>query len=373
MGIVQLKNKNKLRSGILMRYNVLILLVIILTSNVSFAQTDSLTIHTINNKDYYIYVVEKGASLYAIHKKYNVPMDLIKKENPSVLDGLSIGEKVFIPVKRDLIDNVEIDGNFINHKVEKKQTLYSIAKLYAVKQREIILANPEIEQGLKEGVTIKIPVATIKKEKREDLTQNNELTHKKHLIKKKETFYSLSKLYNVSIDSIKMVNGGLKKGLKIEETIFIPIKEKSIISDETISSALILNQLNSIIGDSVVKKSEYKIGLMLPFYLDENDKMNASRNAFKKKGIYPRSKFAIEFYNGFLMGLDSLSSDSIRFKLYVYDTKGKDSVRTKELLLKEEFKSFDLIVGPLYSANFEEAAELAKQYEIPIIFACKAK
>ena len=48
-----------------------------------------------------------------MHKKYNVPLDVIKKENPSVADGLSIGEKVFIPVKRDVEVEVKTDGNFI--------------------------------------------------------------------------------------------------------------------------------------------------------------------------------------------------------------------------------------------------------------------
>ena len=134
-----------------------ILLLVIFTTVNCFAQSDSLEVHTINGKDYYIHIVEKGESLYAIHKKYDVPQGVLKKENPSVLDGLSIGEKIFIPIKKN-VSEPSVDGNFINHTVQKKQTLYSIARIYKVKHREIIAVNPGVKGGLKEGQIIKIPI-----------------------------------------------------------------------------------------------------------------------------------------------------------------------------------------------------------------------
>ena len=66
----------------------------LLTTSLVAQQTDSLEIHKIKGKEYYIHVVSKGESLYAIHKKYEVPIDVIKSENPGVNDGLSIGEKL---------------------------------------------------------------------------------------------------------------------------------------------------------------------------------------------------------------------------------------------------------------------------------------
>ena len=119
--------------------------------------------------------------------------------------------------------------------------------------------------------------------------------------------------------------------------------------------------------DSIVKKPIYKIGLLLPFYLDENDELVENRNGLDKKGIYPKSKFSIEFYKGFLLALNRLNSDSVKFQVYVYDTKGKDSLCTKNVLKKEECKNLDLIVGPLYHSNFILAAEFAKENHIPIV------
>lgn len=339
----------------------------------SFAQTDSLEIHKIKGKEYYIHIIQQGESLYFMHKKYKVPLDVIKKENPSVADGLSIGEKVFIPIKRNAEVAAKTDGNFINHKAINRQTLYAIAKLYNVKQKEIIAANPELSQGLKEGQVIRIPVSEIK-----DINTAKPIAvsanYKTHTLKQGETFYALCKIYNTTEDSIRKINGGLVQGLKTGETIYVPALEEvlpSIITSSGDTSAVINigEEIGQWVADTglVPRKPEYSIGLMLPFYLDENDEIVEHRSVLTAKSIYRKSKVAIEFYNGFKMALDSISNDSCKFKIYVYDTKGNDSLRTKNLLLKPEMTQHDLIVGPLHENNFKRVAEFARDNRIPVV------
>jgi len=343
-------------------------------AQVDSLKTDSLEVHTIKGKEYYIHIVEKGESLYAIHKKYNAPLEIIKKENPSVLDGLSIGEKVFIPVKRSVEFEVKTDGNFINHTVKKQQTLYAIAKLYDVKQKAIVAANPELSEGLKEGQEIKIPVLNIKKEDPPKTIVTNQ-KYQTHTVKQGETLYSLSRLYKTTVDSIKLVNGGLEQGLKKGEMIYIPhlmLKTSGTIAtvpDTTLKAQLVNIMFDSLFVDTgvVARKKEYAIGLFLPFYLDANDEMVENRNALDKKSIYRKSKFAIEFYNGVKMALDSISTDSCKFKLYVYDTNGNDSLRIESLLLKPELATIDLIVGPLFFNNFKRLAKFAQKNHVPIV------
>lgn len=343
-----------------------IFLLVFAQLSVCYSQTDSLEVHNIKGKEYYIHIVEKGESLYAIGKKYDVPLPVIKKENPGIADGLSIGEKVFIPVKRSETSAESVDGNFIMHTVEKKQTLYSISKLYDVQQKEIIAVNPELSDGLKEGQTIKIPVNQLKNEPRENI-KIDEPKYPTHTVKAGETLYSLSKSYDVSIEAIKEANNGLSQGLREGETIYIPkaIKDNQTkLGLDSLKRPLLL-QIDSLIIKN--KKSEYTIALMLPFYLDENDEMVEKRNALEDKKIYPRSKFAVEFYNGFINAVNEISSDSCKFKVYVYDTKGNDTARTKLLLTKPELKKIDLIVGPLYYTNFELVADFAKSNKIPVV------
>lgn len=347
------------------------LLIFNCLAQVDSLQVDSLEIHTVRGKEYYIHVVEKGQSLYAIHNKYKVPLDIIKKENPSVLDGLSVGEKVFIPVKKNIEYEVKTNGNFINHTVQKKQTLYSIAKLYDVKQKAIIAANPGLVDGLKEGQDIKIPVLNIKKEDAPK-TIVEDSKYKIHTIGQGETLYSLSKFYKTTSNAIKLVNGGLAQGLKTGEKIYIPnAPEETVISRSDTTRGILLpgTIVDSLLIDTgvVSRKKEYAIALLLPFYINANDERVENRNALDKKTIYPKSKYAIEFYNGVKMALDSISTDSCKFKLYVYDTNGDDSLRIESLLLKPEIGEVDLIIGPLYFNNFKRVAKFAQKNQIPIV------
>lgn len=350
----------------LLTYCFLTTFFVVFSLNV-FSQTDSLEVHDIKGKKYYIHIIEKGESLYAIHKKYNIPLDVLKKENPSVVDGLSIGEKIFIPVKRKENEEVVLDGNFITHVVQKKQTLYSISKLYKVQQNEIIAVNPDITNGLQEGQVIKIPVKKLKAEVKVVKDKPIFLNKRTHVVAKGETLYSLSKTYDVSVEEIKQVNNGLPQGLREGETIILPNNSVSTTEKDTTSIIFSLPENLQLDTLSIEKKSTYNIGLLLPFYLDENDEMVDNRKALEERKIYPKSKFAIEFYNGFMAALDSLYSDSCKFKVFVYDTRGKDTSRIKMLLQKPIFKDLNLIVGPLYYDNFELVANFCKENKIPLV------
>jgi hypothetical protein len=79
--------------------------------------------------------------------------------------------------------------------------------------------------------------------------------------------------------------------------------------------------------------------LLLPFYLDENQEMPV--NPLEKKKIYPRSTFAVEFYQGVLVALDSISTEKVKFELLIFDTKGQDSSATDKILMKSEMKTVD--------------------------------
>ncbi|MCB9361489.1 MAG: LysM peptidoglycan-binding domain-containing protein [Flavobacteriales bacterium] len=338
------------------------------------AQVDTTTVHQINGKDYYIHTIEQGNTLYFLSKTYNTPVDVIQKENPSVNDGLSIGEKIFIPLKREPETTVLNSGNYILHTVEKGRTLYALAKEYNIQQNDIIIMNPEIvDEGIKEGQIIKIPVLKIKEEQKPEKEIEETSQYITHSVSAGETLYSLSKQYNVSIEDIKKVNDGLLNGLKEGEKIYLPIliEQKrattSTIFNNTLSPTNVMDSLKMTLvsTDSLKKKSVYKIGLLLPFYIEENEEIVT--NALQQKEIYPKSKFAVEFYHGVVLALDSLANHDVKFELLVYDTKGQDSLATKRALKKLDLEKVDLIIGPLYYSNFEVAAQFALEHKIPIV------
>jgi LysM repeat protein len=120
------------------------------------------------------------------------------------------------------------DGKvFILHKVEPKETFYSISKRYAVTVDDIKKYNQEAAAGLKIGQTIMVPtkvkMASVQKE---ETRKNSPESRgpKTHNVVPKETLFSISKKYNVSIDELKNANPEIASGLKIGQVITIPGK-----------------------------------------------------------------------------------------------------------------------------------------------------
>ena len=118
-------------------------------------------IKNIDGVDYYVYTVEPSEGLYRISKKFNVLQADIYKANPSVNEGLKAGQTLYIPVKNQAKKTQpSTTRQVIEHQVVAKQTLYSISKMYGVEKEEIIRLNPEIENGIiKIGQILRIPVS----------------------------------------------------------------------------------------------------------------------------------------------------------------------------------------------------------------------
>lgn len=144
-----------------------ILLVILCTGLFSFslaAQDGSVKkskkTENIDGKKYYIHTVEKGQTLYAIAKAYDLTVNDIIVENPDALNGIKPGQVLRIPAQKPVPVTTKPpakDSSFFIHKVEPGQTLYSICKLYDVKEDAVLALNPEAKTGLKIGQELKIP------------------------------------------------------------------------------------------------------------------------------------------------------------------------------------------------------------------------
>jgi len=89
----------------------------------------------------------------------------------------------------------------IQHKVEAGQTLYFISKKYNVSIAELRATNPAIGEDLiiKPGQDLKIPV-------KNTVIKLDESNYKIHVVKTKETLYSIAKLYNVTVDQLIAMN-----------------------------------------------------------------------------------------------------------------------------------------------------------------------
>ncbi|SFC61236.1 ABC-type branched-chain amino acid transport system, substrate-binding protein [Flagellimonas taeanensis] len=117
------------------------------------------------------YTVPPKMTLYSLGREYGIPSDSIVKLNPEVMKqgGLKEGMVIRLPKKRDASGAVNTE-NFIFYEVKPKQNIFRITQNLKISREELFRLNPELENGLKAGMVLKLP-----KEKAVDLEVKNAL------------------------------------------------------------------------------------------------------------------------------------------------------------------------------------------------------
>ncbi|MCU0430645.1 MAG: hypothetical protein MUF42_11815 [Cytophagaceae bacterium] len=117
-----------------------------------------------------------------------------------------------------------------------------------------------------------------------------------------------------------------------------------------------LDTANLLSGNTGSKKAQYRIALLLPFSLSELQTRTSKRN----------NQYVLDFYEGLLLALDSLRLNNDSLQLFVYDS-GKEITRVQELLALPEFKSMDLIIGPVYPLQIPIVTEFGRNNQIAVV------
>lgn len=337
----------------------------------------------IDGIEYYIYTVQAGEGLYSISKRFNVSQSEINNVNPQIQDGLKAGQEIFIPKKGQIkTQNSEIElskTEYIIHKVQKKQTLFAISRIYNVSQEEIVAANPEAANGVRMGDELKIPQKSkedsdTKKSKKEtkeekqkkdsakETDRRDENTTKKpeqkpdnstntpnlhigndgnfifYQVQPGETLYSISKRYNTTVDEIIKHNPEIANSLPTGTKLKIPFNTKT---SETTTTREV---------EKKGRKDTYKIAYLLPLMLDEKGKDATVR------------KF-LDFYMGSLLAVKNAQNSGTNYDIYTFDTE-KSETKIHSIINLPEMGKMDLIIGPAYSAQTPILTDFAKRREI---------
>ena len=115
------------------------------------------------------------------------------------------------------------------------------------------------------------------------------------------------------------------------------------------------------------KKQAYTIGLFLPFKLAESESINVDELSRTRSGFPGTQALALDFYAGFKKAVDSLKAKDFDITLNLYDVQERDSLKIETICKSNEFKSLELIVGPLYPGSFKAVSSYAKILGIPAV------
>lgn len=363
-------------------YFVAVVLFSIVQAN---SQTTNYSTKKIGNTEYYIYYVQASEGLYSISKRFNVSQAEITEVNPTIASGLKPNQEILIPINsanKSLLKannsnqtQTNNQNNYIEHTVLKKQTLFAISQTYKVDISDIQKANPQVINGLQEGMILNIPKnktnssktrETVTKNEQKIVDNNSKIIKKdiedspeftEHKVKIKETLYSIGKLYNITVDDILKYNPDAQENLRWGSKLNIIVKktEKQTIKDSTVENKPKTNleekfYITRISKPVITNKTPIRIAFLLPFML-ETDKSDTSNQRF------------IEFYSGALLAINEAKEFGVSYEIYTYDT-GKSEEKMSEVLQNDELKKVDLIIGPAYTQQIQLVSNFALKYKI---------
>ncbi len=262
--------------------------------------------------------------------------------------------------KSTRIEKIEGKEYYI-HKIIKGQTLYSLSKAYNVLISEIVFENPEAIDGIKPDMELRIPVAatTTSVSSPKDKPININGKYRVHTVEKGQTLYSISKQYNVSVEALKEANPLMPEALSLGQNLNIPV-EQLIKPEETIYTSAKIENLKDT---NVVDPRKINVVLLLPLYLDENkNSYRDSSGGSSNEAVYAKSLNGLEFYEGAMLAVDSLSKRGIKATVYAYDV--PDDATLTNLLTTNVLKNADVIIGPFQGKRFETVANFARENKI---------
>ena len=175
-------------------------------------------------QQYKSHKVEKGETVYSIAQRYGISESAIYRLNPDAKNGIGTNTIIILPNASNVISSSGTnDVKFKMHRVKRKETLFSISQEYNVSQDDIKKYNKELySRQLKKGEKIRIPISekSTASTTVSEITENTETNT--HKVAPKETIYGIARKYNTTIAELKKLNPGLDKNIAIGTVLNVP-------------------------------------------------------------------------------------------------------------------------------------------------------
>lgn len=188
-----------------------------------------------------------------------------------------------------VFSTVMLGQNYVKHTVLEGETIQSIAQKYKVTPYDIYKLNPDSQSGVKANTVVLIPKAIVvktddksvevkkvepkvevKTEKKPEIKGVETYKAKTHLVVAKETLYSISKKYDITIEGLETLNPILKTdGLQPGQILKV---SKSTIS--TVEPPKVKSNSVSISHEVKPKETKYGIATKYGITVEELEQQN---------------------------------------------------------------------------------------------------
>lgn len=302
--------------------------------------------------DFTIYKVNPKETLYSISRSFGISIDEVRKYNPYLYEReLDMNDELRIPVTKLSEDQEEhITKNFnqsvtnssfqkLKHLVLPKETKYGLAKQYGITESQLDSLNPGIET-LQAGQFVNIYRTSTKGDK-DAIEQADPRKEeiKYYVVPKRESIGSILRNNEFTKERLEALNpalryGGLSEGMVLK----LPTKRKSLV----LPGEKFIN-LENFLDEKI--NDEINLSLILPLNLKafENDSID-------KELLLSRSRltrYAIDFYTGVEMAVDSARAKNIPVNLTIYDIENSNASKIKSIFRYNEVVPVDAYLGPL--------------------------
>ncbi|MBZ4042983.1 LysM peptidoglycan-binding domain-containing protein [Flavobacterium hibisci] len=253
------------------------------------------SLQKINQDQQTVHIVGEKETLYGLSKKYNVSVEALQNANPILANGLQIGQELVIPKNASNASKTEITtSSKIKHQVLAKESLFSIARQYNVSVQDLENLNKDLLlNGLQIGQVIAIP------NKRKTLDGRVRVINQEtvfHVVEPKETKFSISKKYGISIDQLESQNPEIVNGLVVgnklaintkaikpaneSEELMLALAEKQVVVEKTKVKTAEIDDLKDRL--MVQKEMNQKIIKINDLKMNLNDLNGSKENSVEK-------------------------------------------------------------------------------------------
>lgn len=178
-----------------------------------------------------------------------------------------------------------------------------------------------------------------------------------HEVKKKETLFSISKIYDISVEELLKANPDIKNDrLKRKSILNIPLKKVVKITinndiEEELDSTLIITEKDKSLLSKKFKRRNLNVALLAPLKLNSIilDSVVLTKKTLSELNL---TTISINFLNGLKSTIKELEELGVKIDLSIYDT--ENNINKIKELKAQDFSSFDLIIGPFINRNFNE-------------------